>query len=307
MKIYKYWVREKVSVKSPRARRPFDIEVCGGSERDLEDAREQARAVAVRVRQAIESGRPPMRYLYSDRPLREEVLDELRHRDEVIGLITRNSYGSRVLNTAKAMFIDIDMEGGRNIMTGERASTHPWFSAGEKNPPKSFLEKVQRFFRSDSEERREEAFEAALKQIEREVARHSRLAMRVYRTFGGYRCLVTDRTFKPSDSRSKALLESFKSDPLYIKLCTVQECYRARLTPKYWRFSGNPPPARFPFRDHKDEDRYRRWEERYEREIHNYSTCVLVASFGSGVVDDRVKPVVELHDRIACGISDELA
>ncbi|MCP4898345.1 MAG: hypothetical protein GY906_15330 [bacterium] len=97
------------------------------------------------------------------------------------------------------------------------------------------------------------------------------------------------------------------SDPLYIKLCIVQECYRARLTPKYWRCNGSPPPARFPFRDDHEEKRYRRWQERYEQEIRNYSTSTFVASFGPKTIDDSIRPVIELHDRAACGAAEELA
>ncbi|MCP4900333.1 MAG: hypothetical protein GY906_25475 [bacterium] len=308
MRFQKYWAREKVTVQKPGDRHPFEIEVCGGSTHDIDDARNQARTLAERVRNAIASGRPPVRYLYSDRPLREEVLDELQHQGEQIGAVTRNSYGSRVLNTTKAMFIDIDMDGYRNPATGKQAGTHPWFSFVSKKPaPQGFWKKVKQIFEDDSAERREGAFQTALTHIEQEVKRHSGLAVRVYRTYGGYRCLVTDRTFDPTDSQSTKLLERFMSDPLYIKLCKVQECYRARLTPKYWRCNGSPPPARFPFRDDREEKRYRRWQERYEQEIRNYSTSTFVASFGPKTIDDSIRPVIELHDRAACGAAEELA
>lgn len=307
MRILKHWARETVSVTPPGERHPFDVEVCGGSERDLDDARNQALAVAERVRAAISSGRPPQRYLYSDRPLREEILEELTVQGDLAAVVTRNSYGSRILNTAGAMFIDIDMEGHRDIMTGKSGKNHPWFTVSPKEPPPGFWNKIKDIFADDSSERREEAFQSALVRIQEETARHSGLGIRVYRTYGGYRCLVTNRTFDPRDSQSRRLLERFQSDALYIKLCEVQQCYRARLTPKYWRMNGTPPPARFPFRNHKEEERYRRWQQRYEQGISSYTTCTFVGSFGSSSIEESVQPIVELHDRIACTTSEELA
>ena len=47
-------------------------------------------------------------YAYAERPLREELVEELEHAGERTAAITRNSYGSLVLNTEGGMFVDID-------------------------------------------------------------------------------------------------------------------------------------------------------------------------------------------------------
>ena len=52
---------------------------------------------------------------------------------------------------------------------------------------------------------------------------------RIYRTRAGFRLLVTSGTFDPSAAETLALLKEFGSDPLYIRLCKAQECFRARL------------------------------------------------------------------------------
>jgi hypothetical protein len=62
-------------------------------------------------------GRLERRYGYADRPLREPVLRELKTSDgELAAALTRNSYGCLVLNTARVMFVDVDLpepESGR--------------------------------------------------------------------------------------------------------------------------------------------------------------------------------------------------
>jgi hypothetical protein len=36
------------------------------------------------------------------------------------------------------------------------------------------------------------------------------------------------------------LMRFLRADPDYVRLCAVQECYRARLTPKPWRCGDGP-------------------------------------------------------------------
>ncbi len=307
MKVYSHWAREKVSVEtSGWVRRTFEVEVCGGSDRSLEDAREQARRTGTRVRDAIAAGRAA-RYAYSDRPLREELLEEVRDGRELLAVVTRNGYGARVLNAAQAMFIDIDMAGSRNLATGRLPGVNPWFEPAPETSGKPLWTRITHALGAGRRERREAAFQAALGHIEATAREVPRLGLRVYRTFAGYRCLVTSRTFDPKDRDSRALLERFRSDPLYVKLCDAQECYRARLSPKYWRCGAARPPLRFPFRDDTEEERYRRWERRYEESASGYATCRLVATFGSDAIAPAIRPIVELHDRAACGGSEQLA
>ena len=49
------------------------------------------------------------RYGYPGRPMREEILREFRAPNGAVhGIVTRNSYGCVVLNTANLMFVDVD-------------------------------------------------------------------------------------------------------------------------------------------------------------------------------------------------------
>ena len=91
---------------------------------------------------------------------------------------------------------------------------------------------------------------SVLARIHAVVARHPGMGLRLYRTANGYRCLVTHRTYDPASQECRELLEALGSDPLYIRLCRGQHCFRARLTPKPWRCgagswgSGTPTSAR---------------------------------------------------------------
>jgi len=81
-----------------------DVSADGAKARGVETARR----VAARFERG-ELNVPAARYGYADRPLREEVLREFRDdAGTVSGVITRNSYGCLVLNTAKLMFVDVD-------------------------------------------------------------------------------------------------------------------------------------------------------------------------------------------------------
>jgi hypothetical protein len=69
-------------------------------------ASQAAQQLAERFRRG---GLPPSHGgYYPNRPFREQVLRELKDdAGETFGIITRNSYGCQVLNTARVMFVDI--------------------------------------------------------------------------------------------------------------------------------------------------------------------------------------------------------
>ncbi len=73
------------------------------SDISVADAQRDADARALELDRLFASGQRLDRYGYSDRPVREEVLEQ--HPDLAI---TRNVYGAQILNAANAMFVDID-------------------------------------------------------------------------------------------------------------------------------------------------------------------------------------------------------
>jgi hypothetical protein len=133
------------------------------------------------------------------------------------------------------------------------------------------------------------------------------LGFRIYRTFAGFRLLVTSGNFDPAASKTLELLEAFGSDPLYIRLCKSQECFRARLTAKYWRCGAKRPPSRFPWEDAVKEREYRVWEDGYHRVANRFAVCKLVGSRGVTAIDESVRTILETHDRLTMQDDAKLA
>src|SRR5690348_9467468 len=75
------------------------------SDVSIADAEQKADARAKELEQLLASGRKPDRYGYANRPMREEIVEQ--HPGMAI---TRNAYGALVLNTERAMFVDIDFD-----------------------------------------------------------------------------------------------------------------------------------------------------------------------------------------------------
>ncbi len=100
------------------------------------------------------------------------------------------------------------------------------------------------------------------------------------------------------------ILRELQSDPLYIRLCQAQECFRARLTPKPWRCGMEQPPAGYPWDTPQDENYYRQWQQQYEQTISQYTACRLLTQFGPGNVHPDLEPVLKLHDQLACSVND---
>jgi len=110
MIVPRYWARVTSEERTPAGRRvPFSC--CQWSERSLAEAQARAREVAERIARRIRGGEAlPERYAYGTRPLREEVLRELRGGDDALAaVLTRNAYGAVVLNAAGTMFVDVDL------------------------------------------------------------------------------------------------------------------------------------------------------------------------------------------------------
>ena len=279
MKFYRHWARATATVETPK--RNLEITCFGGSPTSLDDAKREAAAVAARVGDAIRAGKTRGDYPYARGPLREEVLEEVVEQDRTLAVVTRNAYGSMVLNAAGALFADIDYP-------AQQFSLWKWIrgvlggSKEDKDAP--ILERVHDY-----------------------AEQNSGVGLRLYRTANGYRCLATHRLFDPSSAEAQDLLEALGSDPLYIRLCRGQESFRARLTPKFWRCGGDRPPARYPWAGTEQERQYRQWQTDYEGTIRGFSTCALIGSFGSPLMHGEVRRVIDLHDRIACNGKAPLA
>ena len=277
MKIYKHWAKATAEARTEAGL--LKLECLGGSETSAEDAAAKAREKAAHAAERMTSGETLGEYPYPDRPLREEFLGEITRDGRLVGAVTRNSRGSLVLNAANVMFVDIDRP---------REPAFAW---------------LKRLFGG----RVEGVEEKVVARVRNVVDTTPMLGLRLYRTAGGYRCLITSGIYDPKSPESRALLERFGSDPLYIRLCEVQESYRARLTPKFWRCDAAAPPTRFPWVDADHEAKYRQWEQSYARHVVGYATCALMGSFGVTAVVPEAQQILEVHDKFACTGADELA
>ncbi|MCL4507791.1 MAG: hypothetical protein M1434_03495 [Chloroflexi bacterium] len=278
MKIPKYWAKSDRSIQIPGGR-AWHLVCWQWSDSSTGEAQQRASARISEIAQNLQA-RPFLdRYSYGDRPLREEIIQSVTNSSgREVGVVTRNAYGALVLNAANAMFIDIDFPDG-----GDQANR----GGG-----------LGRLFGAPKAPTQEER---ATQQVVAWAAQRPDLGMRIYRTYGGLRCLITNQVFDPTKNESSAILGSLNSDPLYMRLCQVQECYRARLTPKPWRCGVNLPPSRYPWDNIAAETRYRQWQQRYDGMAGAHAACRLIRQVGANEVHPDIEPVLALHDQIACG------
>jgi hypothetical protein len=122
--------------------------------------------------------------------------------------------------------------------------------------------------------------------------------LRIYRTAAGFRLLVTSDAFDPLAAETQQLLDALGSDALYVRLCKAQECFRARLSAKFWRCWATRPPSRFPWADAAQEAEYRQWQEDYHRLANECATCQFIESLGEPAIHEAVRPILEMHDRL---------
>ena len=237
-------------------------------------AHQAALAAARRILDSFLRGKRLDRYEYGCVPLREEVVNEVKTADgRLLAVLTRNGYGSIVLNTDRVMFVDIDFpdkaDGGKSLFKGL-------------------------FGRKQSPDKEKEA--KARVAVDNFIEDNPSWGMRLYRTFAGLRAIVTHEVMDPQSAAALDVLKQLGSDPLYIKLCKAQECFRARLTPKPWRCGCTPNALRHPITDAKLLMWYERWKEDYDARQAPFATCRLLGPLGNPTVHPDAERIVELHD-----------
>jgi len=247
------------------------------SDSSVAEAAALAQEAARRIAERFKAGdKLRQSYGYPDRPLREPVLREIRSPSgELAAVITRNSYGALILNTARVMFVDVDLaEKPKSRLGG-------WlkllFEKPRPNAPRVTEDDVLA---------RAEAWNRS----------HPGWGWRVYRTKAGLRLLATHAALPPDDPSTEQVFDALGADPLYRRLCRMQKCFRARLTPKPWRCGFDKPPCRWPWPDAKAEARFKDWESRYQKACRGYSTCELTAAPGSQQIDATVQLILKVHD-----------
>ena len=269
LRIPRYWARAEGDAP-PDTEGPERIVVWGWSDDNHVEAERHAHQRLTELLDQLRRGLGlPKGYAYGTRPLREEILDELRdRRGRLDGLLTRNSYGSVVLNTAQVLFVDVDV---------------PWPTFGQR---------LARLLGS----RKPTAEMTTLSRLRDGLQNDSGGSYRIYRTAAGFRVLATDPVFTPGSPEAERLMKALGADPAFLHLCRIQGSFRARLTPKPWRCGQANPPGSFP-REPEAQAAFAEWLAQYERSTDGKATCRFVEAVGWGRTHEDAGQIVDLHDR----------
>lgn len=255
MKIHTWWRQEEGWGKVGAEK--IKVSCWGGSDISAEDASRQAFAKLDQLRRKL-SGETGIFEDY-EAEIREEIVQRLDER----AIITRNRYGAQVLNVADMMIMDID------------------------KPPSSFWDIFRK--RSDAADK-----EKIIGHIRKLTQKYQSCAFRVYETRNGIRVIVLGRSFNPLAAEATAMMQEFRCDPLYARLCRKQGCFRARLTPKPYRMRLRGHRVKM-LRSEAEEREFRQWLADYEERSSNFSTCRLVEQIGAA----PLPAAVHVHDEIS--------
>jgi hypothetical protein len=247
------------------------------SSKSLAEAQSLAAEAAQQLAERFAHGDFPPKHggYYPNRPFREPVLQEIKDdAGETAAVVTRNSYGCLVLNTARVMFVDVDLP----------------------EPKKPGL--LQRLFAKPAAPPPVVSESSAIAKVENWTRDNPDWGWRIYRTRAGLRLLATHTLFDPEAAASDGVFDALGADPLYRQLCKAQKCYRARLTPKPWRCGVRSKPERWPFLDARAEKHFQKWEAQYQSFAAGWATCQLVKKIGNDAVHPGVQPILTVHNQM---------
>ena len=317
-----YWAEARLQQRTHR--RQITVRRFGWS--DLGPAEAQAHADA-RVREAFDRIVAGERLPRSERkvgyggsqglPIREEIVD--RQGDAVI---TRNSYGALCLNTPDVLFADVDFDEVVDDGLSWRAVTVVFLVAvalglwtrsiglgiGALFAGFVLAVIVVGWLRKRAHAANGGPEVRARHRIDAFVAARPDWLLRLYRTPAGCRLLALHRTFGP---REPEVAESFRAlggDPVYATMCAVQNCFRARVSPKHWRIGLKRkivPTVAVWRPEHAHLPQRQAWLVDYARAALGYASCRYVATFGAGAADPKADAVRQLHDAL-CRADEDL-
>ncbi len=242
-------------------------------------------------------------------PIREEVV--ARHGDTII---TRNSYGALCLNTPNVLFADVDAPWVAphrfspvgclvlviaGIVVGLWQHSI-WLAAVIAIGGPWLWARIGKALNAKQRPGGEaSARENAMHAIHEFIANNPAWHLRVYETPAGYRLLAMHDVFEPGGEAAQQALEALKSDHRFTTLCALQSCFRARVSPKYWRAGYRPrhrlPRGRWPFTPEQARIRDQ-WVAGYNPRAVNFASCRFLEELGSSTIHPDAEAVRAIHD-----------
>jgi hypothetical protein len=250
-------------------------------------------------------------------PIREEIIS--RHGETVV---TRNSYGAHCLNTPNVLFVDIDLVPPPKISLPEVAigllalllvllsllrhsiallvvlGALVLFTAW-------YLVPLVRRWRQTKLGGPEGIARARIGAF---VKSHPDWHLRLYLTPAGLRVLAMHRPFDPTEKAVTECFQQLGADPIYVRMCLNQHCFRARVSPKPWRIGIEqhirPQPGVWPVAPERLPLRSK-WVDRYEALASEFASCRFIEAVGSSTTHPTTLAVQQLHDDL-CQAQTEL-
>ena len=317
-----FWAESRLQNKLPS--RSITVRRWGWSDISQADAQSLADKRAQEAMDRIQSGEVLLR---RERKAAYDCADGVPIREELVShhgnaAITRNSYGSLCLNAPNIYFADVDVQPQLlsqfslrgclwMVVAGLAAgilTRSAWIGAGLV----AGIPILASVIIGKINERRRPAAEAqakeqALATIRTFAAAHPYWNLRVYETPAGYRLLAMHDVFDPAGEASKKALEELNADKVFVRLCAVQGCFRARVSPKSWRMKYRPPlclpKSKWPFPAEHLPLR-QQWIEAYDQHAFKYASCRFIEALGSRVTHPEAEAVRAVHDEYSRAHSD---
>lgn len=269
MRVARYWARAQLE------RDGYFRGAWGASDESPEDAQQKAQAKAqALLEQLIEEDDFGLHhYEYQRHDLPEPIVEDINDSDgNRIAAITTNRYGAHVLNTARLVFVDVDLP------VAAPASGLLGRLFGRQAQPADLAEE-------------------ALERLRVWARQDQRRGARAYRTAAGLRYLLTHPAMSPDGDDTVLLMEQLGADPLYTRLCRAQGSFRARLSPKPWRIGVRGTPKLSFEKLEGASEETRRWLRGYHDASRGYAVCSLLEEVGSTRPPDHdTSRLIASHD-----------
>jgi len=314
MIVPQYWA--EASRQERQHGRLVSVRRFGWSDTGDEEAQAHAEARAQEALERLGRGEPLIRrepkVAYNGAegvPIREEIVG--RHGSAIV---TRNLYGARCLNTPDVLFADVDFPSSPPgwmlppLVLLIAAILSPWLLLRLWPLPVGLAVlalplgvAVLALIRSLIFRARGGGEGWARRRIDRFLDASPDWHLRLYRTPAGFRVMALQRTFDPEEAAVGEFFAALGTDPVYVRMCRNQRCFRARVSPKPWRIGIashlRPRPGVWPVRPEMLPLRAQ-WIEAYERIASDYAACRFVEALGSRTLHPSAKAVLAAHDEL---------